>query len=112
MSHKDYAGNEIKLGDLLAFAYGYKGCSLGIGRVIRLTPKRVVVMEAIRHDEYGPLKRVGRSWMRDVVKVGEWKIRETIVRHLDRSIVITMSSFPMEAFALLDNLNITGKKNK
>lgn len=115
MTHKDYAGNEIKLGDFLTWASGYKGCRLGLGRVIRLTPKQCIVMEANPDDIRPPSKWVGNKWVTpDIVKTGKWTYSECRVLHIDRSLVITNAqlTLPQVVFEHLDALEITGKREK
>lgn len=83
--HKDLAGNVIKLGDCLAFSASTAySARLGFGRVIRISPARLAVKEAVYN--HG------------------WVLREKRTIKPQHCLLIPMKSLPEEVFVMLDNL--------
>ena len=86
VEHEDLAGNVIKLGDCLAFSASTEYSSrLGFGRVIRISPARLAVMEAIYNGSY-------------------WSLSEKRTIKPQHCLLIPMRSLPQEVFVMLDNL--------
>lgn len=85
--HKDLAGNIIRLGDCLAFSASTRySARLGFGRVIRISPARLAVKEAVYN--HG------------------WVLREKRTIKPEHCLLVPMKSLPEEVFRMLDNLEL------
>lgn len=101
--HKDLAGNVIKVGDCLAFSVKARSSSrLGFGRVIRISPTRVAIMEAVWKAEL--IEQPNGSYVPTEEK---WLLRKRNANTKpEHCLLVPMRSFPQEVFVMLDNLEL------
>ena len=106
----DLAGNEIKIGDIVAFASGSRTSRLNFGRVMYFTDQTISIALGT-YIANGYTRTVNwKTGEKMDIKAGWNVLRNQKLRDSHKAIIITMASLPKELFEVFDSLEITGKK--
>lgn len=109
LSKADMAGNEVRVGDCIAFVKGSRRAYMGFGRIVGFTKRGIKVAEAVlaRYIRIPVTLESGYKTFKYEPAPEHWQIdRVREVRNLKKTLIIGMQSLPKEVFILLDGLEI------